>query len=135
MKRTAMKRSRKRIPPRSERRQEELPERIEFVRRMTAERWRCEVGLPGCAVESCDVNELMRGSHVLGGYLDETKVETACRRCHDAVTAHPDWAYRHGHQVTHQATPADYRLAAAIRLAQRCTLDCNVDHRESGSNA
>lgn len=129
-----MKRGRKAIPPRSERRQEELPERIDFARSLTAERWRCEAGLPGCTVESCDVNELMRGSHVLGGYLDRDRVTCLCRHCHDEITLHPAWANHHGHQVTHQAGPAEYELAAAIRFGfAHCDLTCLIDHREEAS--
>jgi hypothetical protein len=127
-------RSRKRLPAKSERRIDETPERQALVAKVLAERPVCEATLPWCCTRaSAEVNELMRGSHVLGGYLDVDRVTALCHNCHAWISVRPTWSYNHGQQVTHQAGADEYAMAAEIRTltAGRCDVDCQVDHREA----
>lgn len=100
------------------------------------QRGRCEANLPGvCMYRTTDVNEIQRGPARQDCWLDWTKVSALCAACHNWLTAHPDWAYRHGHQIPHEQIVPDayWDVAFALRayfVSHPCTADCRVDHRE-----
>ncbi len=131
-------RSRKKLPPKSQRRVEETPERQALVDELLTERRQCEASIPWvCTGRSTEVNEIIRRSQWAGGYLVKQNCEALCHNCHAFITAHPGpkgWAARHGHQIM----GADRFVAGVVAIARRirettvgkCDADCTLDHRE-----
>lgn len=128
-------RSRKPLPAKSKRREEETPERQALVAQVLRERPACEAQIPGvCTHVSTEVNEIIRRSQWRAGYLVKANTEGLCHNCHACVTARPGWAERHGHQLTSDAREDLSRWDDARRVravtSGRCGLDCATDHRE-----
>lgn len=68
--------------------------RVPLVRRLLAERPRCEV--PWCGRRSVDVHEVLRRSRG-GSITDVANLRCLCRQCHDQITFQcPEWAYELG---------------------------------------
>lgn len=94
--RSPLKRSTKRIPARSQRREAIAQERREFVERILRARPWCEARVPGLGCSprpSTDVHELVRrsqGSPIVPSQgLADDDVLAVDRQCHDWITTHP----------------------------------------------
>lgn len=127
-------RTRKPIPPRSEKREDERPERQALVAEMLAEHPHCAAQIPViCTGRTTEVNELIRRSSWAAGYLVKSNTESLCHNCHAFITHHPGragWAARHGHQLFDGDGEAEFELAARIRSAfAGCSSSCLIDHR------
>lgn len=116
-------------------------QRREFRAMVLRQRFRCEARLPGlCMLMASEVNELQRGPARQDCWLDWNRVAALCSPCHAWLTNHPDWAYRHGHQLPHEAELSDDDWEQAYKLRQRfvftpCSPNCQIDHRVAGPDA
>jgi hypothetical protein len=81
---------------------------------------RCEVGLFGCGHNVGQYHHRRMKSQ--GGTGTLANCVACCLRCHAAIHANPDWAYRHGLLVRSWADPADVPVTAG------CGLACQQDH-------
>lgn len=132
---------RRRIPPKSQRREDETPERQQLVREVLAEHPTCEARMPViCTVDSTEVNEIIRRGQWAAGWLVKSNTTALCHNCHAYITTHPDWAERHGHQIEGKVRDRGEavhglarRLALRIRreTISRCGVNCTIDHREA----
>jgi hypothetical protein len=133
-------RSRKRLPAKSDRREDETPDRQSLVALMLRVHPSCQAGIPFCCtVVSTEVNEIVRRSQWAAGYLVKGNCEALCHNCHAYITVHAPWAKAHGHQIegkVHDHGGVVYALAAATAEKIRadtfgvCDVDCKLDHRE-----
>jgi hypothetical protein len=128
-------RSRRPLPPKSERRVEEAPERRALVERMLRKHPYCAAKVPMvCTKLASEVNEIVRRSQWPEGYLIKSNCESLCHNCHAIVTVRIDWAKRHGHLIEGAYRDDDRVRTQAfyirIRTAGRCDVDCEIDHRE-----
>lgn len=126
-------RSAKPLPAKSERRASEKDHRTELVHEQLNAEPRCAAEIPYfCTTWADEVNELKRGGQRATEYLIREHTESLCHNCHQWITVHPDWARRHGHQVTGEADEAEFEAARRIRI--RCVghdVDCTEDHRDA----
>lgn len=131
-------RSAKPLPARSSKRIEDAPARHELVRDVLAAQPMCEAQITfGCTSRTTEVNEIIRRSQWVEGFLVRFNTEALCHNCHAYITTHPEWAKRHGHQMDGATRDLD-DFALLVADARRTRLDtharcgpaCKLDHRE-----
>lgn len=129
MKRTPLKRT-KGLNPVSKKRRREAPVRRELVKAQLDLIPFCEASLlgVGCDFTAVDVHEIIPRGRKPGAHLIPDLYTSLCRNCHSWLTAHPDFATRHGFMLTATASELDIMLARGIRDKYDCPLPATLRH-------